>query len=56
MHQAPYFAARAKAEGAAWAQPESERACGEVLSLPIGPRLSKADAERVVGVIKAALK
>jgi dTDP-4-amino-4,6-dideoxygalactose transaminase len=55
MHQAPYFAARAKAEGAAWAQPEAERACGEVLSLPIGPRLSKADAERVVGVIKAAL-
>lgn len=56
MHQAPHFAARAKAEGAFWAQPESERACAEVLSLPIGPRLAAADVERVVEVIAAALK
>ena len=54
MHQAPYFAERAKAVG--WAQPRSEQACQEVLSLPIGPRLTRDDAERVVGVIKLALK
>jgi dTDP-4-amino-4,6-dideoxygalactose transaminase len=54
MHQAPYFAERAKEAG--WAKPESERACNEVLSLPIGPRLSLADVERVVAVIKAAMQ
>lgn len=54
MHQAPYFAERAKAAG--WAKPESERACNEVLSLPIGPRLSLAEVERVVAVIKAAMQ
>jgi dTDP-4-amino-4,6-dideoxygalactose transaminase len=56
MHQAPFFAERAKAAGASWAQPQSERACAEVLSLPIGPHLTTADVERVVGVIKAALR
>lgn len=56
MHQAPYFAARAKAEAATWPQPQSERACAEVLSLPIGPRLTLADAERVVSVIRSALQ
>jgi dTDP-4-amino-4,6-dideoxygalactose transaminase len=56
MHQAPFFAARAKAEAATWAQPQSERACHEVLSLPIGPRLTPAEIERVVTVIKSALK
>jgi dTDP-4-amino-4,6-dideoxygalactose transaminase len=56
MHQAPFFAERAKAQGAAWAQPQSERACLEVLSLPIGPRLGAADVERVVAVIQASLK
>ncbi|MGH8459926.1 MAG: DegT/DnrJ/EryC1/StrS family aminotransferase, partial [Nevskiales bacterium] len=55
MHQAPFFAARAKSEAASWAQPRSERACQEVLSLPIGPRLSSTDVERVADVIKAAL-
>lgn len=53
MHQSPFFAERAKAAG--WAKPESERACQEVLSLPIGPRLSHADAERVVAAIRGAL-
>lgn len=56
MHQAPYFATRALKDEAAWAQPQSERACAEVLSLPIGPRLSSADVERIVGVIKTTLK
>ncbi|MGH8453485.1 MAG: DegT/DnrJ/EryC1/StrS family aminotransferase [Nevskiales bacterium] len=55
LHQAPFFAARAKSEAASWAQPRSERACQEVLSLPIGPRLSSTDVERVADVIKAAL-
>jgi dTDP-4-amino-4,6-dideoxygalactose transaminase len=54
MHQAPYFAGRAKEAG--WAKPESERACNEVLSLPIGPRLSLAEVERVVAVIKGAMQ
>jgi dTDP-4-amino-4,6-dideoxygalactose transaminase len=54
MHQAPYFAERARAAG--WAQPQSERACQEVLSLPIGPRLTSAEIERVAAVIKSAVK
>ncbi len=56
MHQAPFFATRAKSEGSAWAQPQSEQACQEVLSLPIGPRLTLAEVERVVAVIRTALK
>ncbi len=54
MHQAPYFADRMKEAG--WAKPESERACHEVLSLPIGPRLSLEEVERVAAVIKSAMK
>ncbi len=56
MHQAPFFAARAKTEAKTWAQPQSERACQEVLSLPIGPRLTATEIERVAAVIKSALK
>jgi dTDP-4-amino-4,6-dideoxygalactose transaminase len=56
MHQAPYFATRAQKDEEAWAQPKSEKACDEVLSLPIGPRLTSADVERIAGVIKAAAK
>jgi dTDP-4-amino-4,6-dideoxygalactose transaminase len=56
MHRAPYFAERAKGDGAMWAQPKAEMACREVLSLPISPTLSAADIDRVVGVIRDALK
>jgi dTDP-4-amino-4,6-dideoxygalactose transaminase len=54
MHQAPHFGDRAKAAG--WAKPEAERACQEVLSLPIGPRLTSADVERIAAVIRSAVK
>lgn len=35
--------------------PETERACAEVISLPLHPGMSLADVERVAGAVRAAL-
>lgn len=35
--------------------PEAERACAEVLSIPVHPFLTSAEVERVAGVLRAAL-
>jgi dTDP-4-amino-4,6-dideoxygalactose transaminase len=36
--------------------PQTEKACSEVLSLPVHPLLSKADIARVIKTIKAFMK
>jgi dTDP-4-amino-4,6-dideoxygalactose transaminase len=40
--------------GGTW--PEATRAAGELLSLPLNPRLSEADVTRVAGAVAASLK
>ncbi|MBM3270846.1 MAG: DegT/DnrJ/EryC1/StrS family aminotransferase [Candidatus Sericytochromatia bacterium] len=53
LHLLPIHASLGLAQGAL---PESEKASGEVLSLPIFPELTDAEQDRVVGALKAALR
>lgn len=51
-HRQPAYAGLGLAEGSL---PVSERIHAEVLSLPMGPHLSDADIEQVIGALRAAL-
>ena len=42
--------------GASADLPETDRACAEVLSLPMHPHLSHADVDAVAAALKAAIR
>lgn len=52
LHLLPIHASLGQGEGAF---PEAERACREVLSLPMFPELTEAEQDRVCDVLKAAI-
>ena len=54
LYDNPVYKGRLSQDGKAF--PETGKACEEVLSIPVGPLLTKADIAKVIKTIKAFME